>query len=201
MTDAGHYWIYFDIETTGIDPEHEKIVTIQYQPLFYDLDGRRQDLKTFESLSPELTVLKEWESDEKSILQKAYNDLEMDPGKHSGFHWFEPIGNILSFEGKFLKARMKHHGILGENGHLKFGQLNVMDLRPLMILINNGNYDTAKFFGKVGYNAHVPYWYKTKDYVKIENYVKEEAISFAKTLDYLVANLPKLKDPILSLHG
>ena len=54
----GNY--YLDIETTGLDPEKDKILTIQYQEL---------DRNKGEAVG-ELVVLKEWESSEKEILRK-----------------------------------------------------------------------------------------------------------------------------------
>jgi hypothetical protein len=198
MTDAGHFWIYFDIETTGTDEKKDKIITVQYQTLCYDLEGKRHDCNIQDVPPSTLTILKEWESDEKTILQQAFEVLQLNRSRDRR-HWFEPVGNVLSFEGKFLKSRLINHGII--ESHLKFGHLTLMDLRPLMILVNDGNYDTAKFFGKVGKNKLVPVWYREKEYDKIEEYVREEAESFGKTFDYLVANLPKHKEAILALHG
>jgi len=193
---VGHFWIYFDIETTGINPEEDRIITIQYQTLAYDDEGKRQN-GTHGSLPPTtLTMLKEWESNERTILQKAAETLEFSRPRYK--HWFEPVGNILSFQGKFLKGRMKKCGLL-ESG-LRFGQFNLMDLRPLMILVNKGEYDTAHFFGKTGKNKMVPSWYESKEYDKIVEYVKEEAEDFGRTLDYLVANLPGHREEILALH-
>jgi hypothetical protein len=198
-----HYWIYFDIETLGVDPSKDKIITIQYQTLVYDEEGNRKRVKIDGRPPHTLTILKDWQYDEKTILQQAYKDLgfaELEKLDNISRHWFEPVGNILSFEGKFPKTRFMKHGIIGSDGHLRFGQLTLIDLRPLMILINGGNYDTTKFFGKIGENKLVPVWYEKKEYDKIEDYVQREAASFTKTLDYLVANLPKMKNDILALH-
>ena len=54
----GNY--YFDIETTGLDPKKDKIITIQYQEL---------DRFTGKAIG-KLVILKEWESSEREILQK-----------------------------------------------------------------------------------------------------------------------------------
>jgi len=51
---------YFDIETTGLDPERDKVITIQTQRLV----GR-----TGEPID-EVNILKEWESSEKEIIYK-----------------------------------------------------------------------------------------------------------------------------------
>ena len=51
---------YLDIETTGLDPFRGKIITIQYMEL---------ERNTAKPVSP-LKILKEWESDEKTIIKK-----------------------------------------------------------------------------------------------------------------------------------
>ncbi len=50
---------YLDIETTGLDPEIDQIITIQYQEL---------DRNTGEAVG-ELTILKAWESSEKEYCR------------------------------------------------------------------------------------------------------------------------------------
>ena len=51
---------YFDIETTGLNPRQDKILTIQFQEL---------DRNTGEPKG-ELIIFKEWESSEKNIIAK-----------------------------------------------------------------------------------------------------------------------------------
>jgi len=194
-----NYWHYFDIETTGIDEKESKIITIQYQPLYYDsIKGERYDPSNNESLqNSELTILKEWESDEKTILQKFYDEFLI-PSKRMGF---DPIGNNLSFEGKFLKARMLKHGIIDEHKRLKFGQLKGFDLRPVAILINGGERNYAKFFGKVGEGKNVPVWYNEGNYDEIIRYIQDETNSFIKMFYFLLQKLPNLKNELLELHS
>ena len=55
---------YLDIETTGLDELHNKIITIQYMEL---------ERNTAKPTGP-LKILKEWESDEKTILNKFISD-------------------------------------------------------------------------------------------------------------------------------
>jgi len=54
---------YLDIETTGLDPLHAKIITIQYMEL---------ERNTAKPIAP-LKILKEWESDEKTIHGRFVN--------------------------------------------------------------------------------------------------------------------------------
>ena len=72
---------YLDIETTGLDPLHSKIITIQYMEL---------ERNTGKPVGP-LKILKEWESDEKTILKRFIEDFV--PGNQ----WaFIPIGFAVS---------------------------------------------------------------------------------------------------------
>lgn len=193
-----YYWTYFDIETVGLDPEDDKIITVQYQNLIYDEDGKpMHDMVLTDHIKPGLHILKEWESSEKEILQQTFNDL-MIPDRRN---YFEPVGNILSFEGRFLKSKLNKYGILSNGEHLKFGQLKQIDLMPVMKLINGGDSRTAQFFGKVGENKMVPDYYKNKQYDKIERYINEETISFIKTMDYLMLKMREMKKGILALHN
>ena len=76
---------YLDIETTGLAPLHAKIITIQYMEL------ERNTAKPMSSLK----ILKEWESDEKSILKKFISDSGIGDGYKFSFI---PIGFNLQFE-------------------------------------------------------------------------------------------------------
>ena len=194
---AINYWHYFDIETTHYDENKGKIITIQYQPLYYT-NGNPYTPSENSSLEPsKLTILKEWESDEKTILKQMYDKFLSKLEKRNEF---EPIGNNLAFEGKFLKKRMLHHGIIDEETPLKFGHLEGFDVRPVVILINSGFRNYAKFFGKAGVSKNVPVWYSKNEYDKIIDYVVAETKSFIKTFDFLMLELPKLRDKLLALH-
>ena len=87
---------YLDIETTGLDPLHSKIITIQYMEL---------DRNTAKPIGP-LKILKEWESDEKTILKRFIEDFVPER------QWaFIPIGFNLQFEHKFLWQRCISNGL------------------------------------------------------------------------------------------
>ncbi len=192
------YWHYFDLETTGLDENKSKIITIQYQPL-YHLRGNLYTPSEDSSWEPsKLTILKEWDSDEKTILKQMYDKFLSNPEKREDF---KPIGNNLTFEGKFLKKRMLHYGIIDDETPLKFGHLDGLDVRPVAILINSGLGDYAKFFGKHKVGENVPAWYSKNEYDKIIDYVVDETKSFIKTFDFLMLELPKLRDKLLALHS
>ena len=89
---------YLDIETTGKDPMQDKIITIQYQKLDRYTANHADSLK----------ILKEWESDEKTILTKFISDSGVD----NGYMWdFVPFGFNLPFEHKFFLQRCKANGL------------------------------------------------------------------------------------------
>ena len=89
---------YLDIETTGLDPEKDKILTIQYQEL---------ERSTGEAKG-ELIILKEWESSEKEIIQKFIADTEI-LGSYA--FSFIPVGYNLTFEHNFFKKRLATYGL------------------------------------------------------------------------------------------
>ena len=87
---------YLDIETTGLDELHNKIITIQYMEL------ERNTAKP----AGQLKILKEWESDEKTILKKFVEDFVTEN------EWaFVPIGFNLQFEHDFFWQRCISNGL------------------------------------------------------------------------------------------
>ena len=83
---------YLDIETTGLNPKIDKIITIQFQ---------RLDKNTAEA-SGELTILKEWESSEKHIIEEFSKLTGINDENPFSF---VPVGFNLSFEHNFLRQR------------------------------------------------------------------------------------------------
>ena len=87
---------YLDIETTGFDEENDKIITIQYMALDEETGKPAGKLK----------ILKEWESDEKTILKRFIEDFRPE------YKWaFVPIGYGLSFEHGFFWQRCISNGL------------------------------------------------------------------------------------------
>src|SRR5947199_9421945 len=77
---------YFDIETTGDDPQQDRIVTAQYQPLADDLSA----------VGP-FQVIAEWEWGEKQVIQMALDKGVLEPT------WdLVPVGDRLRFDLTFL---------------------------------------------------------------------------------------------------
>ena len=172
---------YLDIETTGLDELHDKIITIQYQ----ELD--RYTANPVDSLK----ILKEWESDEKTILKRFLEDFE--PEKQ----WaFVPIGFNLQFEHKFLWQRCISNGLKPVD--ILSGPF--LDLKTVAVLMNKGEFKGAgldKITNKPESGGNIPRLYSEKNYGEIESYIKKETESFCEWLAKLYVKLPKLRDELL----
>ena len=174
-------YYYLDIETTGFDEENDKIITIQYVEL---------DEKTAKPVGS-LKILKEWESDEKTILKRFIEDFRPE------YKWaFVPIGYGLSFEHKFFWQRCI------SNGLKPIGILTrpFLDLMTVGVLLNDGSFKGAALddlTSKSQDGSVIPVYYKEKNYGGIESYIKIETESFCEWLAKLYVKLPKLRDELL----
>ena len=174
---------YLDIETTGLDPLQSKIITIQYIQL---------ERNTAMPVGP-LKILKEWESDEKTILKKFISDSGV--GEKYPFA-FVPVGYNLEFEHKFFWQRCM------SNGLQPVDILNrpFLDLKTVGVIMNRGEFKGAsldKLTNKPQSGSAIPRLYHGKNYGEIERYNKKEAESFCKWLAKLYVRLPKLRYEIL----
>ncbi|MCS5546245.1 MAG: ribonuclease H-like domain-containing protein [SAR324 cluster bacterium] len=168
---------YLDIETTGFYPEkNDKIITIQYMAL------------NEETAKPEgpLKILKEWESDEKTILKRFIEDFRPEN------RWaFVPVGYGLSFEHKFFWQRCISNGltpisILGRP---------FLDLMTVAVLMNGGRFKGAALddmTSKPHDGSVIPGYYKEKKYAEIERYIKEETDGFSNFCIRLYKEMPQL---------
>ncbi|WOV93170.1 MAG: ribonuclease H-like domain-containing protein [Candidatus Nitrosoabyssus spongiisocia] len=84
---------YLDIETTGLDEVKDKIITIQWAEL------ERNTGK----LIGDIHILKEWESDEKTMLDQFMQQTNI----VSSYDFdFIPVGYNLKFEHKFILEKL-----------------------------------------------------------------------------------------------
>jgi hypothetical protein len=168
---------YLDIETTGFYPEkNDKIITIQYMAL------------NEETAKPEgpLKILKEWESDEKTILKRFIEDFRPKD------RWaFVPVGYGLGFEHKFFWQRCISNGlepisILGRP---------FLDLMTVGVLLNGGRFKGAALddmTSKPHDGSVIPGYYREKKYAEIERYIKEETDGFTEFCSRIYEELPNL---------
>ena len=171
---------YLDIETTGLDPLHAKIITIQYMEL---------ERNTAKPIAP-LKILKEWESDEKTILTKFISDFVPES------QWaFVPIGFNLQFEHSFFWQRCISNGLQPVdifNGPF-------LDLKTVAVLMNKGEFKGAslhKMTNKPHGGGNIPQLYGEKKYAEIESYIKNETDEFTNFCSRLYVEMPQLLENI-----
>jgi hypothetical protein len=160
------------------DPAEDKLITIQYQKI---------DLTSGEPLG-ELTILKEWESSEKTIITTFYNQFfkpEM-PVTH-----FIPVGMNLDYEYEMMIAKLKKYNLPVITSYQLYFQRPRFELRPIVVLLNDGRFTGARldaFSSKKYDGSHMKKWYEKTEFKKIEHFIKEETEAFLKLLQYLNNN-------------
>jgi hypothetical protein len=135
-----------------------------------------------------LVILKEWEpgSSEEFIIDQ-FKPLFLD----NGIWGFIPVGNNLLFESRFMKFKFKQY--FGLDG-LYIGHRPMIDLKHLLIIINNGKFKGCSgLIGKSGIARNITQWYLGGDFDAIEHYIIQEAKDFVKAYYVLKVELPKLR--------
>ena len=169
---------YLDIETTGLDELHSKIITIQYMEL---------ERNTGKPVGP-LKILKEWESDEKTILTEFLSNS----GINDDYKFnFIPVGFNLQFEHSFFYGRC----IANKIKPINILNRPFLDLKTVGVLMNKGEFKGASLHNltnKPHGGGNVPQWYEEKKYTEIENYVKKEAEEFSNFCARLYVEMPQL---------
>jgi len=177
---------YFDIETYSSgdrpDPEHDKVITIQFQKI---------DLRTGRHIG-DLTILKEWELSEKEIITELFNRFF----KEGSSIWeFVPVGFNLNFEWEFLISKFGEHlGKKFTSRELHY-RIPHVDLKPIVVLLNNGSFVGAKldkFTGKANDGSVIKELYESKKFDEIEKYIKVENEAFLEFLQRIKLNISKL---------
>ncbi len=154
---------YFDQETTGDDPQQDRILTVQYQPLD----------DAFAPAGP-FQILAEWEWGEKEIIRLILEKGVLQP------NWdFVPVGNRLRFDLTFLIERAtKWNLIQWDFGTLKYFWFTkpVLDLQTVLVLMNRGKFAGSSLhaFADKDPGARVPGLYRKGSYAEILEYVARE---------------------------
>ncbi|MBT7102241.1 hypothetical protein HN935_01895 [archaeon] len=172
----GNY--YLDIETTGLDPDVDEILTIQYQEL---------ERYTGEAIGP-LVILKAWESSEKEIIERFLRDSNFSDAYAFSFI---SVGYNLVFEHNFLKARSAKYGL----PEIDILNKPFIDLHTIGIMMNRGEFKGSgldKITGKDRDGMMVPVWNKVGDYDKIVEYIEMETREFVKFNVWLYKRMPEL---------
>lgn len=169
---------YLDIETTGLNPAIDSIITIQFTQL---------ERNTGKQLTP-ITILKAWESSEKNILEQFIKLTTVtDPYPFA----FIPVGFNLHFERNFILTRTTQHNILP----IDIFAHPTIDLRSIGILMNRGEFKGSgldKITNKPHSGNIIPQWIVENNYSAIENYITTETIEFIKLHSWLLKTMPEL---------
>lgn len=167
---------YLDVETTGLDPAVDKIITIQYQKL---------DWTTGEPVG-DLTILKAWESSEKEILEMFQTLLGEDTWS------LVAHGYCLGFEDKFLRERSIACGL---KKPIRLFDRPIVDLHSVGILMNGGSFKGSgmnKITGKSNNGLACLTFYNLKQYDKVISYIKQETEEYLRFYSWLRQRMPKL---------
>lgn len=148
---------------------------------------QRLDRTTGQPAGP-LVILREWEQGfSERMIVELFKNLYLDQGPWN----FVPIGNNLLFEFRFMKYKLRQY--FGLEG-LKLGQRPMIDLKPVMVIVNGGSFKGYSILlGKSGRAANMAKWYYDKDWQRIEQYVEQEAMDFVRAYTTLKLEIPKLK--------
>jgi hypothetical protein len=154
---------YFDVEAEGEDPQQDRLVTVQFQPL-------GDDLRPVGAL----TVLTEWEWGEKEMVRSVLQKGVLEPT------WdFVPVGNRLRFDLTFLIERGQRHGLKswGPAELRRFWfEKPMLDLGSVLVLMNAGRFEGSSIgnFMEKRPSAEVPILYRQGKYPELLAYVEQE---------------------------
>jgi hypothetical protein len=157
------------------DPADDTLITIQYQKI---------DLATGEPLE-KLTILKEWESSEKSILTTFYNQFFNPEVRVTHFI---PVGIHLDYAYEMIIAKCKKYNLPPVTSHQLYYERPRLDLGPVLILLNDGRFAGARldtFSSKKSDAGRINTWYEKKEFKPIEHTLRHDAETFLKLFQYL----------------
>jgi len=148
--------VFLDIETTGLNPYRDKVVTVQV---------RRGGVTT---------VWREWELGEPGVIEGFFGFTDSVFRKRTHFVGY----NLIKFDLPFLTRRAEANGLLGEERwRILNSYLHVVDLYQLL----GDHYVSAKlFYAKLAgrtqttRNEDIPTLYHQGSYQKIEEYIENE---------------------------
>jgi hypothetical protein len=157
------------------DPATDTLITIQYQKI---------DLATGEPLE-KLTILKEWESSEKSIVTTFYNQFFNPEVRVTHFI---PVGINLDYAYEMIIAKCKKYNLPPVTSHQLYYERPRLDLEPVLVLLNDGRFTGARldtFSSKKSDSGRINKWYEKKEFKPIEHTLRDEGESFLKLFQYL----------------
>ena len=170
---------YLDIETTGLDPKDDSIITIQYQELERSTGRPVGDL----------TILQSWKMPEEEMLERFVSDTAAcDPYPFA----FIPVGYNLKFEHSFLRAKSFAHDMTA----IDLLSRPFIDLHGTGILMNGGEFKGSgldKITAKRQGGGSVPEWYGIGQYNRIIDYIRDETAAFVDFYMWLLREMPGMR--------
>lgn len=177
------FFEYLDLEMTGLNPDIDKIITIQYQKI---------EIQNGIKLVGDLIILKEWESSEEEIVKKFYKIFMAE-----GDIWqFVPVMQNHTFDFCFLFTKFKKYCNYEPDFIDFIFKKPFIDIHYDLIMINNLTFKGSgldKMTNKTMSGKQVPEWYANKEYSKIEDYIKMEKDAFMEFFSKLFTHLQALK--------
>lgn len=203
----GRYY-YFDIETTGLDPVKDQVVTIQTQRLYPD-GNAAGPLRIWTSRPvPHL--------DENGKLPGIPGDYRIYPHRDEATlinhfqrfllpynPWdFIPVGQNLPFEKSFMLEKVIAHVEQYSSYSIVckrlFNQMPSIDIHPVIIIANRNRHKGTsldKWSSKQVNGSQVPTWIKENDWPKLIDYIVEETAAFVELFRDLSLRLPRVVRP------
>ncbi len=170
---------YLDIETTGLDAVADEIITIQWAEL------ERGTGK----IIGDIHILKSWESDEKTILEK----FSLESGIQSSCRFdFIPFVFSLQFEHRFLLSKSTKYDLTP----IDILHKPHVDMQSLAVLMNEGEFlgsGLDKITHKPSSGSMIPEYYEKNQYNKIEQYIITEAKQFSYFTEWAHQELHKMR--------
>ena len=175
---------YLDIETTGLNPNENKIISIQ--TAFIDEKNKKfRNIKVY------------MHDDEAIILENFFRDYREIINKYGVFGYIF-VGYNIQFDLVFLWKKARVHGI--EIPFTSFEsfifKVPFLDLRHLVILMNDANFKGSSLsnFSKKKHDGNIIIDYlheKNKD--KIMRYIYDETEAYKNLYFFLRDKMNKLK--------
>jgi len=164
-----------------LSPETCKLITLQFQPI---------DIQTGRPCG-ELTILKEWESSEKEIIEELSQLID------ARKPWnFVPVGFNILFDIGLFAGRAKKYGIEYDPWFV-YHSMPYIDLKPVCLGMNDFQFRGSgldKFSSKQTAGDEVPVWYANKQYDRIVEYIENETNGFVELYAKLKRELPLFRE-------